>query len=109
MHTIVSNSQNFYNAPAPSCCGRALLPIVREHTHTVVRNITTLYTTYKTVTNLYTVVHNIYNSVCNYTKPAFFKLWSSGSALVVLGLTIYEINYPAYIDVLTYSMEQSPS
>jgi hypothetical protein len=33
-------------------------------------------------------------------RPAFFKLWSSGSALVVLGLTFYEINYPAYIDVL---------
>jgi hypothetical protein len=30
----------------------------------------------------------------------FSKLWSSGSALVVLGLTFYEINYPAYIDVL---------
>jgi hypothetical protein len=34
------------------------------------------------------------------TRPAFFKLWSSGSARVVLGLTFYEINYPAYIDVL---------
>jgi hypothetical protein len=39
-------------------------------------------------------------------RAAFFKLWSayhkwsSGSALVVLGLTFYEINYPAYIDVL---------
>jgi hypothetical protein len=39
-------------------------------------------------------------------RPAFFKLWSadhkwsSGSAPVVLGLTFYEINYPAYIDVL---------
>jgi hypothetical protein len=30
-------------------------------------------------------------------KAAFFKLWSSGSALVVLGLTFYEINYPAYM------------
>jgi hypothetical protein len=41
-----------------------------------------------------------------YSRTAFFKLWSadhkwsSGSALVVLGLTFYEINYPAYIDVL---------
>jgi hypothetical protein len=40
------------------------------------------------------------------STAAFFKLWSadhkwsSGSALVVLGLTFYEINYPAYIDVL---------
>jgi hypothetical protein len=39
-------------------------------------------------------------------SAAFFKLWSadhkwsSGSALVVLGLAFYEINYPAYIDVL---------
>jgi hypothetical protein len=39
-------------------------------------------------------------------RAAFFKLWSadhkwsSGSALVVLGLTFYEINYPAYTDVL---------
>jgi hypothetical protein len=40
------------------------------------------------------------------SRTAFFKhwfvdhKWSSGSALVVLGLTFYEINYPAYIDVL---------
>jgi hypothetical protein len=44
--------------------------------------------------------------VSYYSKPAFFKLWcadhkwSSGSVLVVLGLTFYEINYPAYIVVL---------
>jgi hypothetical protein len=41
------------------------------------------------------------------TRPAFFKLWSSGSALVVLGLTFYEINYRAYIDVLLYNILDS--
>jgi hypothetical protein len=47
-----------------------------------------------------------YNTAVQSSRTAFLKLWSadhkwsSGSALVVLGLTFYEINYPAYIDVL---------
>jgi hypothetical protein len=45
---------------------------------------------------------NVTSSQSHTHKPELFKLWSadhkwsSGSALVVLGLTFYEINYPAY-------------
>jgi hypothetical protein len=47
------------------------------------------------------------------TRTAFFKMWSadhkwfSGSALVVLGLIFYEINYPVYIDVLLLNILDS--